>query len=100
MGYAFYKGTLTIFYVRRVLRYGKIVPDKKKKLAFSFFYFFSSDMVLSTPVTVSFLSHVQLTWLKQVKEIETRMPIEIKNQSSRNMPDMSGRVLLMSGKGL
>ncbi len=24
------KGTLTIFYVRRVLRYGKIVPDKKK----------------------------------------------------------------------
>ncbi len=34
------KGILTIFYVRRVLRYAKIVPDKKKKLAFSFFLFY------------------------------------------------------------
>ncbi len=38
------KGTLTIFYVRRVLRQDEIGPDKKKKLTFEFFFIFSSDI--------------------------------------------------------
>ena len=33
-----HKATLTIFYVQRVLRHAKILPDTKKKLAFSCFF--------------------------------------------------------------
>ena len=49
-----HEGTFTVFFVRQVLRYAEIVPDKKKN-GFYFFVFFSSDMVLSSPVMVSFL---------------------------------------------
>ncbi len=46
------QGTLTIFFVRRVPRYANFVPDKKKWLLVVVFF---SDIVLSSPFTVSFL---------------------------------------------
>ncbi len=39
-GGCLYKGTLTIFYVRRVLRQDEIGPDNKKTLTFEFFFYF------------------------------------------------------------
>ena len=41
------QGIRTIFYGRRTLRLPKIGPDKKKKLGFQHFFFFSSDNVKS-----------------------------------------------------
>ena len=41
---------LSIFYGRRALRRAEIVPDKKKKLAFKLFLFFSSDILKSLEI--------------------------------------------------
>ncbi len=67
--------TLTIFYVRRVLRHAKIVPDKKKNwvLVVFFFLFFLRHGTNQCSHGLFFIFTFAYT-----QEIDKRMPIKIK----------------------
>ncbi len=73
-----HKGTLTIFYIRRVLRYAKIVPEKKKNWLLVFFLFFVRHGTDQSSHGLFLIFSFAYT-----KQFDKRMSIKIKKSQER-----------------